>query len=220
MIHDDLHLMPPTTSFAFDDRRHAERMDRRYPWLRHILFGRARAIAALRLADAHSILEIGCGAGGNLTLMAEAYPALRLTGIDISADLLQSARVRIARARLEGRVTLLRGDAASLPADGKAQRILMSYSLSMLPDWRRVLAGAIDVLAPGGILAIVDFGNFSGLPDWLAETCIERLTRQDAPACLALPQELRRLASCPGLSVRHEYALAGLYQLATIGRAP
>ena len=95
----------------------------------------------------------------------------------------------------------------------------MSYSLSMVPDWRRALAIAIDTLAPGGILAIVDFGNFGGLPDWLAEVCIEMLSRQDAPPCLELPQELRRLASSRALSVRHEYALAGLYQLAIVERA-
>ena len=219
MIHDDSHLMPPTTSFAFDDRRRDEGMDRRYPWLQHILFGRARAIASLRLGGASSMLEIGCGSGRNLLLMAEAHPALRLTGIDISADMLQSARTRIARAGLEDRVTLLRDDAATLPIDGKAPCILMSYSLSMLPDWRRALASAVDALEPGGILAIVDFGNFGGLPDWLAEICLGMLTRQDAPACLELAQELRRLAPSRGLSVRHEYALAGLYQLATIERA-
>ena len=58
MIHDDLHFMPPRTSFVFDDSRHQERMDRRYRYQRHVfdlsrklvLFGRDRAIAALRLA--------------------------------------------------------------------------------------------------------------------------------------------------------------------------
>jgi len=74
MVHDDLHFMPPTTSFVFDDSRHQERMDRRYRCQRHIfdlsrkfiLFGRERAIAALRLDDARAVLEIGCGTGRNL----------------------------------------------------------------------------------------------------------------------------------------------------------
>ena len=109
MIHDDLHFMPPTTSFMFDDSRHQERMDRRYRYQRHvfdlsrkfILFGRERAIAALRLGDARSVLEIGCGTGRNLKLMAEAYPALRLTGIDISDEMLKSARAKLARAQLD-----------------------------------------------------------------------------------------------------------------------
>jgi S-adenosylmethionine-diacylgycerolhomoserine-N-methlytransferase len=225
MVHDDLHFMPPTTSFVFDDSRHQERMDRRYRYQRHIfdlsrkfiLFGRERAIAALSPSDARSVLEIGCGTGRNLELMAAAHPALHLTGVDISEEMLKSARARVARARIDGRVTLRHGDATTL--EGKAARILMSYSLSRVPDWRRALAVAIDTLEPGGILAIVDFGNFGGLPDWLAEACIEVLSRQDAPPCLELPQELRRHASSRALSVCHEYALAGLYQLAIVGRA-
>lgn len=228
MVHDDLHVMPPTTSFIFDDSRHQERMDRRYRYERHVfdlsrrlvLFGRERAIAALRLGDARSVLEIGCGTGRNLKLMAEAYPALRLTGIDISEEMLKSARANLTRARLDERISLQRRDAATPPIDGKTQRILMSYSLSMVPDWRRALAVAIDRLEPGGILAIVDFGNFGGLPGWLAEVCIEMLSRQDAPPCLELPQELRRHAASRALSVHHEYAPAGLYQLAVAERAP
>ena len=150
--------------------------------------------------------------------MAAAHPALRLTGLDISEEMLKSARATVARARIDERVTLRHGDATTL--EGKAPRILMSYSLSMVPDWRRALAVAIDTLEPGGILAIVDFGNFGDLPDWLAVACIEVLSRQDAPPCLELPQELRRHASSRALSVHHEYALAGLYQLSIVARAP
>jgi S-adenosylmethionine-diacylgycerolhomoserine-N-methlytransferase len=224
MIHNDLHMMPPSTTFALDHGRHQERMDRKYRYERHIfdlsrrffLFGRERAIEALRLDDAGSVLEIGCGTGRNLKLMADRHPALRLTGIDISEQMLKSARGKIAQARLSDRVTLLHGDAV-IPTDRKAQRILMSYSLSMIPDWQRALAVAIETLAPGGIFAIVDFGNFGGLPDWLAEPCIDMLSRHDAPPCLDLPHALQRHAS-PTLSVRHEYALAGFYQLAIIER--
>ena len=224
MIHNDLHMMPPTTTFALDHERHQERMDRKYRYERHIfdlsrrffLFGRERAIAALRLQDAASVLEIGCGTGRNLKLMADRHPALCLSGTDISREMLKSARAKIARAHLDDRVTLLHCDAA-VPTDRKAQRILMSYSLSMIPDWQRALAVAIETLEPRGILAIVDFGNFGGLPDWLAEPCIDMLSRHDAPPCLDLPHALQRHAS-PALSVRHEYALAGFYQLAIIER--
>jgi S-adenosylmethionine-diacylgycerolhomoserine-N-methlytransferase len=131
--------------------------------------------------------------------------------------MLKSARAKIARARLDDRVTLQQGDAAG-PTGRKAQRILMSYSLSMVPDWQRALTVAIETLEPGGILAIVDFGNFGGLPDWLAEPCIDMLSRHGAPPCLELPQELRRHASSSALTARHEYALAGLYQLAIVER--
>ena len=225
MIHNDLHMMPPTTSFALDHDRHQERMDRKYRHARHVfdlsrkffLFGRARAIDALRLDDAGAVLEIGCGTGRNLILMANRHPALRLTGIDISGEMLKTARAKIARARLDHRIALMHGDAAALPAQLRAPRILMSYSLAMVPDWQRALAAAIEVLEPGGVLAIVDFGSFERLPDWLSGFCIDMLSRQDAPPCLDLPHALRRHASS-AIRVRHEYAFAGFYQLAIIER--
>lgn len=227
MIHDDLHLMPPTTSFAFDASRHQERMDRKYRHARHVfdltrkffLFGRERAIDALRLGDAGSVLEIGCGTGRNLKLMADRSPALRLTGIDISSEMLKTARAKIAQAGLGDRVALLHGDAIALPIGRKAARILMSYSLSMVPDWRGALAVAIEALEPGGLLAIVDFGHFGGMPDWLARPCIELLSRHDAPPCVGLLAELQRHAATGAIALRHEYALASLYQLAIIERA-
>jgi len=227
MIHDDLRLMPPTTTFALDPTRHQERMDRKYRYERHIfdlsrkffLFGRERAIDCLCLEDAASVLEIGCGTARNLKLMADRYPALRLIGIDISEEMLKSAHAKIAHAGLGERITLFHGDAAALPIDNKAPRILMSYSLSMVPDWRRALAVAIDALEPGGVLSIVDFGNFGGLPPWLADRCIDMLSRHDAPPCLDLPRELQRHADKGHVRVRHEYALAGFYQLAVIERA-
>jgi S-adenosylmethionine-diacylgycerolhomoserine-N-methlytransferase len=200
MTHGDFHTKPPTTSFVIDPTCHQERMDRKYRYARHVfdltrkffLFGRERAIDALRLDGASSVLEIGCGTGRNLRLMAERHPALRLIGVDISTEMLKSARAKVARTRLTHRVILRHADAAALPADVSAPRILMSYSLSMVPNWKGALAIAIERLTPGGILAIVDFGNFGGLPDWLARHCIAMLARHDAPPCLELLQELQR----------------------------
>jgi S-adenosylmethionine-diacylgycerolhomoserine-N-methlytransferase len=42
--------------------------------------------------------------------------------------------------------------------------VFVSYSLSMIPDWRRVLETAASHLGPGGRLHIVDFGNQERLP--------------------------------------------------------
>jgi S-adenosylmethionine-diacylgycerolhomoserine-N-methlytransferase len=95
----------------------------------------------------------------------------------------------------------------------------MSYRLSMVPDWRRALAGAVERPKPGGVLAIVDFGDFRGLPDWLGEACIEVLARHDVTPCRELAQELRRLAASPRLAVRHHHAPAGVYQLAIVTRS-
>lgn len=215
-----------------ESRRHERRMDRKYRFSRHIfdlsrrffLFGRDRAIANLRLGGVPYVLEVGCGTGRNLRQMTRLWPETSFVGVEISSEMLKTARVNIARAGLDGRTALLHGDAARLPPlpvpGGRVGCILMSYVLSMVPDWRRALDAAIDVLEVGGILSIVDFGNFGGLPGPAARLCIGSLSRHDAPPCLSLPDELKSRADAGLIKYRHEYRLAGFYQIAIIERLP
>ena len=131
---------------------HAALMDGVYRYQRHIydltrkyyLLGRDRMIRDLDVPAGGAVLELGCGTGRNLALIARAYPAARLCGLDISAGMLETAAASIRRAGLAGRVTLARGDASSFRAldhfgrDG-FDRVVISYSLSMIPPWRRTI---------------------------------------------------------------------------------
>jgi S-adenosylmethionine-diacylgycerolhomoserine-N-methlytransferase len=49
-------------------------------------------------------------------------------------------------------------------------RILFSYSLSMIADPARALRRAVDALAPGGEVVVVDFGGFGAVPPMLRES--------------------------------------------------
>ncbi len=49
---------------------------------------------------------------------------------------------------------------------GRFDRVYVSYSLSMIPDWEAALAQALSAVAPGGSLHIVDFGQQERLPGW------------------------------------------------------
>lgn len=211
-----------------ESTRHQARMDRKYRRERHVfdltrkffLFGRDRAIDNLSLNGAETILEIGVGTARNLTILARLAPAARLIGLDISTEMLKSARAKVHRRSLADRVQLLHGDAtdpAAVGALGRPSRILMSYSLSMMPDWRGALALAIAALPPGGILSIVDFGDFRGWPRWLRAYSIRMLATHDAPPCLELAEELARHAYALG-GFRHAYGLGGFYQIATVTR--
>ncbi len=154
---------------------HARLMDDVYRRQRHIydatrkfyLLGRDGLIAGLDAPEGGSVLEIGCGTGRNLVLAARRYPSARLHGLDISAEMLASAEASLAGFR--DRVTLARGDAAGFdPAAAFGRpafdRVFLSYTLSMIPPWREALAHAATLVAPGGSLHVVDFGDQSGLP--------------------------------------------------------
>lgn len=150
---------------------HARLMDGIYRGQRHIydltrkyyLFGRDRLIGELNLPAGGSVLEIACGTGRNLHKVAARWPTSELYGLDISSEMLKSAN-----ARLGNRAKLARGDATSFDAEAlfgraKFDRVILSYSLSMIPDWRATVKQALEVLAPNGTLHIVDFGDMDGL---------------------------------------------------------
>lgn len=230
---DITHQAPPMnadSTGSAESRAHESRMNRKYRFSRHVfdlsrrffLLGRDRATSNLRIRGVPYVFEIGSGTGRNLRQMAKLDPGTKFVGVEISSEMLKTARASISAARLERRTTLLHGDALRLPPlpipGGRVDRILMSYVLSMVPDWKRALGIAIDKLEAGGILSIVDFGNFGSLPEPMARMCIDCLTRHDAPPCLSLADELKRHADAGAIRYRHEYRLAGFYQIAIIER--
>ncbi|WP_425298962.1 class I SAM-dependent methyltransferase [Rhizobium sullae] len=151
-------------------------MDGMYRYQRHIydltrkyyLLGRDRTIRNLDVPQGGTLLEVGCGTGRNLALAHRLFPGAKLYGLDISQEMLISARKTFATkaAVADFRVA----DATAFtPREfgvGGFDRILISYALSMIPDWERAVDAAIAALNPGGQLHIVDFGQQEGLPAW------------------------------------------------------
>jgi S-adenosylmethionine-diacylgycerolhomoserine-N-methlytransferase len=116
-----------------------------------------------------NVLEIGCGTGRNLVLAARRYPEAEFFGMDISREMLATAHRAAKRARVD--VALGFGDATRFNpyatfGVSRFERIYLSYTLSMIPDWQTTLAQAVCNLAPGGSLHIVDFGQQERLPRW------------------------------------------------------
>jgi S-adenosylmethionine-diacylgycerolhomoserine-N-methlytransferase len=157
----------------------SELMDRIYRRQRHIydltrkyyLPGRDRLIERLAPPPGGRVLEVGCGTARNLVLAAQVWPEARFFGIDISAEMLMTAREVVERAGLAKRIRFARADAtrfdpALLFGVPSFSRIVFSYSLSMVPDWRAALARALVWLPAGGELHVVDFGGQERLPRW------------------------------------------------------
>src|SRR6266436_5475342 len=93
-------------------------------------------------------------------------------GIDVSTEMLTSAVSAVSRRGLTNRIPVAHGDATGFDPDflfgiRSFDHILISYSLSMIPDWRRVVETGLGHLAPGGRLHIVDFGTQQRLPGFV-----------------------------------------------------
>ncbi|HEY6520313.1 MAG TPA: methyltransferase domain-containing protein [Roseiarcus sp.] len=206
-------------------------MDDMYRRQRHIydlsrkfyLLGRDEAIARLRPAPGDKVLEIGCGTGRNLVKLAQAYPEARLFGLDVSREMLATAAASTARARAASRITFAQADATAFDPQGlfgraSFERVMISYALSMIPPWREALAHALDVVAPGGSLEIVDFGDCAGLPRPFKARLRQWLTMFDVTPRDDLATALQALAAERGLSCEIESRFRGYAILAAVRR--
>lgn len=148
-----------------------------------ILHGRRRAVELMALNPDSQVVEVGCGTGLNFRYMLDVLDANRgrLIGLDFSADMLERAERRVA-ANGWGNVELMQADATTLSLGRKFDAIFFAYSLTMIPDWPKALERAYDHLKPGGCLAVLDFGKFSGwgptgplMRAWLRANHVETL---------------------------------------------
>ncbi|WP_373489014.1 class I SAM-dependent methyltransferase [Blastomonas sp.] len=203
-------------------------MDRTYRHQRRIydatrafyLLGRDHLIKHLAPPSGGTVLEIACGTGRNLQHIARRYPQTTLYGFDISEEMLSSAR-----AKLGDRAALAYGDACEF--DSKAlfgvphfDRIIFSYSLSMIPDWTRALDQALDHLATDGSLHVVDFGRQHHLPTLARRGLNAWLGRFHVTPRHVLPGLLHDMATTRGLAL-HYNDLHGTYaQHAIMGANP
>jgi S-adenosylmethionine-diacylgycerolhomoserine-N-methlytransferase len=186
------------------NRAHAALMDGVYSRQRHFydatrkffLLGRDRLIAELAPPSGGTVLEVGCGTGRNLIVAARRWPEARLYGLDISAQMLATAREKIAAAGLAARITLAEADATDFEPEAlfgqtSFDRVFLSYTLSMIPDWPGALRASAAAVAPGGALQAVDFGTQDGWPAapraalrwWLAKFHVA--PREDLPDRMA-----------------------------------
>jgi S-adenosylmethionine-diacylgycerolhomoserine-N-methlytransferase len=190
---------------ASDAGRH---MDAIYRSQRHIydltrkyyLFGRDRLLDTLPVTTGARVCEIGCGTGRNLIRLARRRRDLNLYGVDVSAAMLDTATAAIERARLEDRVHLaLIGedglDPASVFGVDAFDAVFFSYVLSMVPDWRPALDRAASLLRPGGVLAVVDFGDQNGVAAWRRVPLLAWLRHFDVLPRAEIEAGLRTLAA-------------------------
>lgn len=135
------------------------------------LFGRSELIrAAARHSKPARILEIGCGTGTNLVSLAHAFPDARITGLDLSADMLAKARAKTAE--FGDRVALIeRCYDAPVSRGDPFDLIVFSYCLTMInPGYGDVLRLCLRDLGARGTLAIADFHDtpFEWFRRWMA----------------------------------------------------
>ncbi len=100
---------------------------------------------------AASALELGCGPGTWTEILAER--AERVTAVDISTEMLAQARHALAS---RPNVRFVHSDVARFHSQGERfERLISVRVLEYVPEWRSVVEGFGDLLAPGGRAVVI-----------------------------------------------------------------
>lgn len=110
-------------------------------------------LAELEKEPFDAVLDVGCGTGAVLALLHEKYPDRRYVGLDLTPEMIEVARTKVAPG-----MEFVVGDAESLPFDEASfDAVLCSNSFHHYPNPAAFLAGALRVLRPGGRLILRDY---------------------------------------------------------------
>ena len=162
--------------------------------------GRDAAIRQLDLQRSDSVLEVGIGTGLNLPLYP---PTCKLTGIDLSQEMLDKAVERVETLAMPN-VTLKVMDATSMDfGDDEFDKALATYTISAVPDPVAVLREMRRVVKPGGVLVILNhFRSERRVMGWLEDLVAPVCTRLGWKSNLALMPLLAQVGLEPELVAR------------------
>lgn len=102
-------------------------------------------------------LDVGCGTGTLLSVMADDPAADKLVGLDYSPEMVRRAEEKFTRCRTPGKLSVVQGDAEFLPFEpGSFDVITCCNSFHHYPRQQEVVHGFRKALRPGGLLVLID----------------------------------------------------------------
>jgi ubiquinone/menaquinone biosynthesis C-methylase UbiE len=133
--------------------------------LHHDIVERTAALALTVDPVPRRVLDVGCGTGQLLGLLAGRLPgATDFAGIDAAAGMVTVA----ARQASDGRIRITQGVAERLPYEDRTfDMVVSSNSFDHWEDQARGLAECARVTAPGGHLVLVDLFSWWMMPTLL-----------------------------------------------------
>jgi ubiquinone/menaquinone biosynthesis C-methylase UbiE len=176
--------------YAMDQDRDVGQYDRRAPGyesgprgaMHREIASRTADLALASVPEPKRILDVGCGTGYLLRLLAGRVPtSAELVGIDAAPSMIETAAADSAGGRLQFAVAV----AEDIPQPDKSFDLIVSTtSFTHWTDQHRGLSECARVLAPGGCLVLVDVFSAWLLPTMLVGRRGKARTRSSAGRAL------------------------------------
>ena len=172
-------------------------------------------VGVVNALPAGRILEVGVGTGIALPRYKREH---RITGIDLSPDMLDRARKRVADQKLGNVEALHEMDASQLSfADASFDAAVAMFLITVVPDPAKVLAEIARVVRPGGRIVLANHFSAEGGPRAAFEKWLSRFS-----ASLGWNPEfpIERVLGRPEMRVveRRRLQPLGLYTLVVFDR--
>lgn len=166
-------------------------------------------LSQLNLTPENHVLDVGCGLGGAARFVASRY-GCQVTGIDLTPEYVETAKVVCGWVGLDSRISLHQGSALAMPfADRVFDRAYMLHVGMNVDDKARLCSEVSRVLRPNALFGIYDVmrtgdGELTYPVPWATTS---------ASSAVAKPAQYREALERAGFDViaernRHDFALA------------
>ncbi len=118
---------------------------------------RAKAVKMIRRRQPADILDVATGTGDLAIKLAREIPGVRVTGVDLSEQMLAIGRDKVRLAGLSDRISLSKADCLALPmADASFDAVTVAYGVRNFEHLAQGYREMARVLRPGGMLCVVE----------------------------------------------------------------
>jgi len=126
---------------------------------------RKNAIDRLKPFDPKRILDVATGTADVAIEMTRRLKADKITGLDISAEMLEVGQKKIEKKGLTDIIDLRKGDSENLPfEDNTFDAITVAYGVRNFENLEKGMREMQRVLKPGGQLIVLEFSRPTAFP--------------------------------------------------------
>ncbi|TBR19426.1 MAG: bifunctional demethylmenaquinone methyltransferase/2-methoxy-6-polyprenyl-1,4-benzoquinol methylase UbiE [Chitinophagaceae bacterium] len=162
-------IKPITTSLKSKKQQVEEMFNNiapKYDFMNHLLSigidvgWRKKAITLLKNKNSTNILDVATGTGDMAIMAAKLLDVEKITGIDLSENMLELGRKKIEKEGFKSKIELQKGDGETINfPDNSFDAVMVAFGVRNFEHLENGLREMQRVLKPGGTLVVLEFST-------------------------------------------------------------